>query len=153
MLHFSKKRAVIVGAIATLAIGGVAFAYFTNSGAGTGSATVGSSAAATVNQTNTLTALFPTTSQPVTVTVTNNGSGSQRITAVQLASITSDKPACDISLNATGSAFTMAPITIGETLAAGATSTPHSGTLTMNDTGANQDSCQGAALTLNYTSS
>src|SRR4051794_6023077 len=111
MLHFTKKRAVIGAAIATLAMGAVAFAYFTANGSGTGSATVGSATAPTVTQTNTLGDLFPTTSQQVDVTVTNGGSGSQRVAAVQLASITADAghPSCDVSLNAVGSAFSMSP--------------------------------------------
>jgi hypothetical protein len=152
MLHFTKKRVLVLGAVATLAMGGLAFAFFTNAGSGTGAATVGSSSAPTIQQTNTLAALFPTTSSPVDVTVKNTGSGSQHIDSVQLASITSDKPLCDVSLNTAGSAFTMDPITVNETLAAGATSGTHSGTLKMNDTGVSQDDCQGAALTLHFTS-
>lgn len=152
MLHFTKKRALVAAVVGSLVLSVGAFAYFTNTGSGTGSASVGSSDATTVTQIGTLGALYPTTSQPVSVTVTNPGSGSQHVGSVQLASITSNNALCDVSLNAPGAAFTMADISINETLAAHATSTTHSGTLRMNDTGANQDDCQGAALTLNFAS-
>lgn len=155
MLHFTKKRALVAAVVGSLVLSVGAFAYFTNTGSGTGSASVGSSDATTVTQIGTLAALYPTTSQPVSVTVTNPGSGSQHVGSVHLASITSDKGvACDVSLATSGvaTAFTMADITINETLAAGATSTIHSGTLAMNDTLVSQDGCQGAVLTLNFTS-
>lgn len=48
MLHFTKKRALMAGAVATLAMGGLAFAFFTSTGSGTGSASVGSSTGYTV---------------------------------------------------------------------------------------------------------
>jgi hypothetical protein len=154
MRHFTKKRAVILGVvIAALAISSVAFAYFTNGGSGNGSATVGTASTALITQTNTLAALYPATSRAVNLDIKNTGSGSQAVGAVHLDSITADAghASCDVSSSGANAAFTMADVTVGETLAAGAT-TSKSGSLAMNDTGTSQDSCQGATLTLHFSS-
>ncbi len=154
MFHFTKKRALVAGVVASLAIGTVAFAFFTNTGSGTGSATVGTSSATEITQTNSLAAFYPTTSQDVKVTVKNPGSGSQFVGDVKLASITADAAhgECDTSVSGTNAAFTMADIPVQATLAAGATSAEKTGSLKMNDTGVSQNNCQGATLTLNFTS-
>jgi hypothetical protein len=153
MRHFSKKRAAILGVVAAMAISAVAVAYFTNGGSGTGSATVGTSSAALITQTNTLSALYPATSQPVNLDIKNTGTGSQFVNKVHLDSITADAghASCDVSSSGANAAFTMADVTVGETIAAGAT-VSKSGSLAMNDTGVSQDSCQGATLTLTFSS-
>jgi hypothetical protein len=153
MRHLTKKRAVVLTVIAVMAFSAAAVAYFTSGGSGSGSATVGTASTATITQTNTLGALFPATSQPVNLDIKNTGTGSQFVNKVHLDSITADAAhaACDVSSSGANAAFTMADVTVGETLAAGAT-TSKSGTLTMNDTGVNQDSCQGATLTLTFSS-
>jgi hypothetical protein len=153
MRHFTKKRAVILGVIAAMAFSAVAVAYFTTGGSGSGSATVGSASTALITQTNTLGALYPVTSQAVNLDIKNTGSGSQFVSAVHLDSITADAghASCNVSSSGANAAFTMADVTVGETLAAGAT-TSKSGSLAMNDTGVSQDSCQGATLTLHFSS-
>ena len=91
----------------------------------------------------------------MSVLVTNPGSSAQVVGSIHLASITPDAghPTCDVSVGApaVNAAFTMADIPVNTNLAAGA-STTKTGSLQMNDTGVNQDSCQGATLTLNFTS-
>lgn len=60
MARFTKKtKIVIVTAALVIGIGGAAFAYWTQLGAGTGGAATGSTVALVVNQTNTVTGLFP----------------------------------------------------------------------------------------------
>lgn len=153
MRLFTKKRAVILGVVAAMAFSAAAVAYFTTGGSGSGSATVGTSSSALITQTNTLAALYPTTSQAVNLNIKNTGTGSQFVNKVHLESIAVDAthPTCDVSSSGANAAFTMADVTVGETLAAGAT-TSKSGSLAMNDTGVNQDSCQGATLTLTFSS-
>lgn len=153
MKLFTKKRALVLGLVASMTLGAVAFAYFTASGSGTGSASVGTSSTVLITQTNTLSALYPTTSQPVNLDIKNTGQGSQLVNDVSLVSIAADAahPTCDVSSNAAGAAFTMNDVPVDENLAAGAT-TSRSGTLSMNDTGVSQDSCQGATLTLTFAS-
>jgi hypothetical protein len=153
MKLFTKKRALVLGVVASMTLGAVAFAYFTANGSGTGSASVGSSAAVTITQTNTLAALYPTTAQAVNLDVKNNGSGSQYVGDVHLVSIAPDAghASCDTSSSGANAAFTMADVPVAATLAAGAT-TSKVGSLAMNDTGVSQDSCQGATLTLTFSS-
>jgi hypothetical protein len=153
MRHLTKKRAVILAVVAAMAFSAAAIAYFTGGGSGSGSATVGTSATALITQTNTLAALYPATSQPVNLDIKNTGTGSQFVDKVHLVSITADAghASCDVSSSGANAAFTMADVTVGETLAAGAT-TSKSGSLAMNDTGVSQDSCQGATLTLTFSS-
>ena len=153
MRHLTKKRAVILAVVAAMAFSAAAIAYFTAGGSGTGSATVGTSATALITQTNTLGGLYPATSQPVNLDIKNTGTGSQFVNAVHLASIAADSghASCDVSSSGANASFTMADVTVGQTLAAGAT-TSKSGSLAMNDTGVSQDSCQGATLTLTFSS-
>ena len=153
MRHLTKKRAVILAVVAAMAFSAAAIAYFTAGGSGTGSATVGTSATALITQTNTLSALYPSTSQTVNLDIKNTGTGSQFVNKVHLDSIAADAAhaSCDVSSSGANAAFTMADVTVGQTLAAGAT-VSKSGSLAMNDTGTSQDSCQGATLTLTFSS-
>ncbi|MEA2184468.1 MAG: hypothetical protein QOF69_3653, partial [Solirubrobacteraceae bacterium] len=43
MFHFTKKRAVVVAVVGSLALSIGAYAYFTSTGSGNGTATTGSS--------------------------------------------------------------------------------------------------------------
>jgi hypothetical protein len=154
MRFFTKKRAVILGIVAAMAFSAAAVAYFTTGGSGTGSATVGTSSSALITQTNTLAALYPAAgSQAVNLDIKNTGSGSQFVGAVHLVSIAADAghSSCDVSSSGVNAAFTMADVPVNATLAAGAT-TSKVGSLAMNDTGVSQDSCQGATLTLTFSS-
>ena len=153
MRKFPRKALVAGGLVATLAIGGVAFAFFSNSGIGTGSASVGQSSTVTIDGTITGT-LYPAGAPAaVSVDVTNPGSGSQYVGSVTLDSITTDSAhsGCDLSVSGSNAAFTMADISVAAPLAAG-TDTVKSGSLQMNDTGIPQDACQHAPLTLHFTS-
>jgi hypothetical protein len=151
---FTKKRVLTVLSIAgVLAVAGAAFAYFTASGSGTGSASVGSASNITLSGTITGT-LYPAGDPAsVSVDVTNPGSGSQHVGTVKLDSISADAghSTCDVSVGGTNPAFTMADIPVNQTLAGGG-STTVSGSLQMNDTGSSQNSCQGANLTLHFSS-
>jgi hypothetical protein len=153
---FGTKRAMVaVGLTAAVAVGlaGSAFAYFTASGSGSGSASVGSSSAITLDGTITGDLYPGGTAAGVSVLVTNPGSGSQHVGSVHLASIAADADhgACDTSITGAHPAFTMSDITVNQLLAGGATATVN-GSLQMNDTGASQNACQGAALTLTFSS-
>jgi hypothetical protein len=153
MRKFPRKALVAGGLVATLAIGGVALAFFTNSGIGTGSASVGSSSTVTLAGTITGT-LYPAgAAASVDVDVTNPGSGSQYVGSVTLDHITTDlaHASCDLSVSGLNPAFTMADIAVSTNLAAGA-DVVKSGSLQMNDTGVPQDACQHAPLTLHFTS-
>ena len=151
MTWTSKKRMLIaLAGVCALAMAGAAFAYFTSSGSGTGTATVGSSSTVTLHATIS-SSLYPGASSPVSLTVDNPSSGSQRVGTVSLTSISADAghASCSTVISGGNPDFTMAPVTVNHVYAPGngQTVTP-TGTLAMNETGVNQDACQGATLTL-----
>lgn len=155
LMTMKHRTAAALGIVAALTLGVGAFAYFTGSGSGTGTAAakVGSSAPTVTITGTTSGELYPGGAQAsVSIKVKNEGAQAARVENVSLASITTDEAhkECDTS---TGEkhAFTMASISINKTLKpneeVGAT-----GSLQMNDTGVSQNACQGAPLTLHFTS-
>jgi hypothetical protein len=85
MFHFTKKRAVVMAVVGSLALAVGAYAYFTSTGTGSGSATAGTSTPWTVaGSAATGDPLTPgaTTEQTMTYTVTNPGSGNQGLRKV-----------------------------------------------------------------------
>ena len=136
-----------------MAVAGAAIAYFTSSGSGTGTATVGTSSAVTINATIS-SSLYPGSSSPVSFTIDNPSSGTQRVGTITLASISVDgaHSACSTAISGGNPDFTMAAVTVNQVFPSGSgQSVTPTGTLSMNDTGVNQDACQGATLTLHLT--
>ncbi len=154
MKLITKRRAFFaLTAALVVAVAGGAYAYFTTSGSGTGTAAVGSSSAVTLHATVTG-SLYPGTSSPVSFTVDNPSSGKQRVGTITLASITVDAGHSECSTVITGGTpdFTMAAVAVNATFASGnAQAVTPTGSLSMNETGTNQDKCQGATLTLHLT--
>ncbi len=154
MRDFIKRRRVLaaVAGVALLVAAGGAYAYFTNTGGGTSAATVGTSTAIVIHGTSAST-LYPGTSSVVSFTLDNGSPGAQFVNKIHLASVAADAghPTCAVVLNTD---FSMPDVTVAHDFAAGSgqTVTP-TGTVTMADTGVSQDPCQGAALTLTFTTS
>jgi hypothetical protein len=152
MSFMTKSRALSAFAsICVLGIAAGAYAYFTTSGSGTGSASVGTGSAVTLHGT-VASSLYPGSSSSVSFTVDNPSSGAQRVNTISLASISADAghSGCGTVLGGGNPDFTMAPVAVNKTVAPGAgQAVSQTGTLTMNETGVNQDACQGATLTLN----
>lgn len=149
----TKRVLVALGCLCALAVAGVALAYFTSTGSGTGTATAGSSSSVTLHATIS-SSLFPGSSSPVTFTVDNPSSGVQRVGTVSLASITVDgaHSTCSTTITGGNPDFTMAAVPVNQVINPGnGQSVSATGTLTMNETGTNQDPCQGATLTLHLT--
>ena len=151
----------LVALMATLALGATAvagYAYFTSTGAGYGSATVGTSTAWDVD---TLTASgAPLTPdgpiQTVGYTVKNNSSGQQNLANVAIKVANSDGTpwtsvlgcsASDFSIGSQAAGATFNDVAQAANLAAGATATG-SVTIQMVDSGANQDACKDATVPL-----
>jgi hypothetical protein len=141
---FSRKKfAALAAGVCTLGLSVGAYAYFTAPGAGSASATVGTASGVELNGT-TSDALYPGgPGIDVAISVKNPGNGAQHVDTVTLDHL-------DTTAGCAASAFSMAPVSVDTTLAAGASTTVH-GTLVMADSG-NQDGCQGSALTLHLTS-
>jgi hypothetical protein len=151
-----RNRRVVIGlaGVCVVAIAAVAYAYFTSTGSGTATATVGTSSAVTIKGTVSGN-LYPGASSTVTLTVDNPSSGKQRVGTVSLEKITPDAGHSTCSVVTTGGNpdFTMADVVVNKTYGPGnGQAVTPTGTLTMNDTGINQDPCQGATLTLSLKS-
>ncbi|MBC7443758.1 MAG: hypothetical protein H7311_14780 [Ramlibacter sp.] len=126
--------------------GGGAFAYWSTTGAGTGS-----SVNASANGTVTLTATFPTGLTPggsrvVTFTGANPGTSSLQVGTIT--SLVSTAPVGCLAAD-----FTIPAVVSNTRVPAGATATAlGTGTLTFADTAVSQDACKGATVTLTLTS-
>lgn len=155
MNSLNRKRVIIgLAGVCVVAIAAVAYAYFTSTGSGTATATVGTSSAVTIKGTVSGN-LYPGSSSTVTLTVDNPSSGKQRVGTVSLEKITADAGHSTCSVVTTGGNpdFTMADVVVNKTYGPGnGQAVTPTGTLTMNDTGINQDPCQGATLTLSLKS-
>ncbi len=177
----SKKGVVLLATLVVAAAAAIgAYAYFTSTGHGTGSATVGSATNWTVGETGSPSGgpLYPDTGtypagpfsgahvQTDTYTVTNGGSGSQNLANVAISVANANgsawsaqadlsKPACtaaDFSVGGQAAGATWNDTTLAQDFAAGDS---HSSTVTveMVDNGANQDNCQGVTVPLYFSAS
>jgi len=173
MQYFNSTKGIVVLAALVVAIAGsvAAYAFFSTSGSGTATTSIGT--AGTISLAGTVTGTLYPAGAPasVSVLVTNNGSGAQAVGSVHLSSIQIDHSsstytsasgsqqtawdACDVSSSGGNPAFTMADVSVATTLTKSGTGGDHvtkTGSLQMNDTGVSQDNCQGAPLRLNFTS-
>lgn len=150
-MHLSRKVKVAVGAaVASLAITGAAFAYFTTSGSGTVAGAAGSSTPLTITGTSAST-LFPGTSSLVSFHVNNTSTGNQFVTNISLVSVTATgTPTAGDCLSAW---FVMTPVAANQDIDPGGEDILATGTITMTNLPlVNQDACKLATLTLNLTS-
>jgi hypothetical protein len=155
MSTFTRRRKVAAATIvALLAFAGAAFAYWTTTGSGTGSATTGASAAVTVTQTGSITGLVPGgAAQPVDFTITNPKTTKQFVTSVTY-SIASIKNGGGTAATGCSSAdFTLVqPTAINSDLIAGDTAfSPSHATIAMIDSATDQDGCQNVTVNLSFT--
>jgi hypothetical protein len=149
MPKFTRKTAVAVVAAAVIAIGGgVAFAYWSTTGSGTGSATNASSNGSVVLHATFANGLTPGASETVTYTADNAGTSSLQVgTITPTVSIDAAHSTCSAA------DFTIAPTTSNTTVPAGASGVAAgTGTLAFADTAVNQDGCKGAVVTLTLAS-
>jgi hypothetical protein len=171
MRRLRRKRtiAAVLFLAGVGAVGG--YAYFSASGSGTATATVGTSSALTLHGTASGT-LYPGLSTTVSFTADNPSSGSERIGTIHLASVV----ACDTAFvagacpsghevascesiddgsvgNAGASDFYMADVAANQNVASGnGQSITATGTLTMNNLATSQDTCKSTNLLLSLTS-
>jgi len=146
----SKRALVALGCVSALAVAAVAYAYFTSTGSGTATAKVGTSSPVTLKAT-VAGNLYPGASSQVTFTVDNPSSGAQRVGTITLTGITVDAghSTCSATIGGATPDFSMPAVTVNATFPSGnGQAVTPKGTLTMNDTGVNQNACQGAELTL-----
>jgi hypothetical protein len=154
MPKFTKKVAIGVSVAALVAVGGgTAFAYWTTTGHGSGSATTGTDTSWNVTsaaaQGSALTPGGPT--DTVAVTVKNLGSGVQHLNGVAVKIANSDGTDWSVTdCSALDYTVSITPVS-GDLAASGTKVTTAS--ITMNETGANQDGCKSLTVPLYFSAS
>lgn len=146
----TKKRFAVLGIVAILATAGIAVAYFTSTGSGTGSATVGSATAFKVTvSAATGGPLYPGSgSENLAYTVKNEGSGAQNINSTSAVVASKGGNITQSGVEVAGckaSWFTATDSSPAPVSLKGGESAPGSVEVTMQDSGTNQDACQGTS--------
>jgi hypothetical protein len=158
MKHTKRRIGIIATSVAAVLIGGgVAVAFWTTSGNGTGSAAVGTTGTVTIAQTNTVGGLYPGgPAQALQFSVTNNGSSPVVVSNVTVAidpatsNFTGTCTAGDFAL--TQGSATGQPVNPGAGNAVTQAVWGGGWSTAMLDSGSNQNDCKGATVGLKYTS-
>ncbi|HEX6357661.1 hypothetical protein [Actinophytocola sp.] len=167
MSKISKKaKFVVAGAVAlTMIGGGVAFAYWSTTGEGSGSATSSNGASdLTISQTNAPSGLAPSVA-PVDVTgsITNNAPNSAYVNqlTVEITGVDAGHPGCSAAdfglttgsspLSKLGATQTLTRPVTTELASGGSVSFPAFKIGFANDPSASQDACKGALPQLKFT--
>lgn len=150
MTRIPRKWAIAL-TVGTLFVGGAAFAYWTTTGAGTGSASTGTNAAVVVNQTSTVSGLAPgLAAQSLSGDFDNANAGPVYVAAVTATVTGTDKVGCDSTdYTIAGSATVNAQVPAGNGVGAWTGLTIQFN----NKTGANQDACKNAVVDIAYSAS
>lgn len=145
MARLTKKKYLAAGTtVAVIATGGIAFAYWTSTGTGNGTATTGTSSAwnVTVDSTD-LQDLTPGgATETVTFHVKNDNTGVQNLQNTVASVVSTSNAGCTAADFAVGTTS----IAYGD-VAAGAT-VDGTFTLQMINTASNQDACKGVTVNL-----
>jgi hypothetical protein len=145
--NLMKKRILVLGVVAVLAVAGIAVAYWTTTGSGEGSGAVASSNGTLTLHGNITSALTPGGSSPVTFTADNAGSSDLQVGTVK-AVVSIDEEHANAGCKA--SDFTIAATEEGQVIPAKSSGVAlsHNGTIEMADSAENQDACKGATISL-----
>ena len=149
-MRFTRKRRISLGAVALVAIAGLAYAYWTGTGSGTGTGTAGTGGTVTITGT-VAPGIAPGTNRAVSFTAANPSTSPIQVTTVHLESVAADAE----HATCTTADFTMVDVTENHEVPAGATvePLPTDGSLVYANTEVSQDACKGATLTLTLSSS
>jgi hypothetical protein len=149
---FSRKQKVvvasIVGAAVVVAGAGTAYAYWSANGTGTGNAALGSGTNDLQITNTTPTGLVPGGSYQVSGLITNvNTKTSEYVVTVSgVLSIDSAHALCSAS------DFSLSSAAVNKAVAANNGTQTFAATLSMTDTGVNQDACKGATVNIAWSS-
>ncbi len=143
-----KRTSAALGILLALVVAGGAFAYWTISGGGTGSATAGTvTSDLTVTQLSAVTGLYPGGS-PVALPVRISNANSA---PVKVGSLSAALDGSTLPTGCTVADFAVSGPVALNTMIGGSASLDNSGlTVQMVETGVNQDACKGATVTLQY---
>ena len=158
MRKYSKRKVAATIAITAILVGGggaAAIAYWSAGGAGSGTATTGTSTAVTAVQTSSIAGITPgSAAQTLTGNFTNTNSAATFVTSVtaSISLVTKAVGAPAGPCSAADYTLTGAVMPVGATVPVGVAQGSWTGaTLAFNNTAANQDGCKGATVTLAYT--
>ena len=152
-----RKGVALIALLATIALAGVATAYWTQGGSGTGSAATGTTANIVVNQTSSIAGLYPGgPAQTLSGNFDNPNPSSVFVANVTVvvdptwsSQADGTKPACSASDFVIGGAAS-----VNAQIAPGAGVGSWSGlTISMTNAGTNQDNCKNVVAPLLYTAS
>lgn len=154
-VKMNKKTVAILSAGLIVATAGGAYAYWTTSGSGTGSATTGTSTAVTLDQIGSITALTPgSPAQAVDFSITNPGTTNQYIASVAVSMTVTPgsiagQPPC------TNADFTLVQPTAsyGDLTPGLHNYSPSGASLALKNTALNQDNCKTATVSLTFNAS
>jgi hypothetical protein len=148
---FTKKRLVVLASVTSLALAAIAFAFFSSTGSGTGSAGVADPTTGLTLHGTITGSLGPGDSKDVALTADNSNSSAVRIASVNG---TVDVDDTHKTAGCAASNFTFTGATENQTIAGNSTGVAltNPGSVSMPVSGSSQDACKGATLTLNLTS-
>ncbi len=159
MQHKVKRKriaAVATGAALTFIVGGVAFAYWTTGGAGTGSAATGDVSNVTIVATSpAVTGLYPGgPAAPISGKFNNPNSGSVFVNQVTVAVDPAWKKTGGTLPDCTAADFTVVQpgATAAQIPAGNAQGSWTGASIALKNTGANQDNCKNATVALVFSS-
>lgn len=152
----NRRRKLLALCATLLVTAGVAYAYWTTTGSGTGSASTGNAAAITVNQTSTPSGLYPGgPTAALSGNFNNPNSGPAYVGSVDAAISSVTGPNIDGTHPCTASDYQLNgfPVSVNAQVAAGNGVGSWSGaSIQLLNSGSNQDGCKGATVNLSYTS-
>jgi hypothetical protein len=154
MRKLSKKAKFAVAGVTVAAVvgGGTAYAFWSTTGSGSGTAATSAGASSLlVTQTSAISGLAPgVAAQTISGTVKNTATNNAYVNSVtvSIASVTGGDGACSAA-DYTLSGGTMS---VAQDLAPGATANFTGATLAFNNTASNQDGCKNAIVGLAYAS-
>jgi hypothetical protein len=153
MARFTKKHYLAAGVAAAVVAAGVgtAYAYWTDSGSGSGSATTGTSSHFAVSVgTPTGDPLSPGgPTDHVTFTVTNNGSGNQKVSSATALVAKSDGSTWDSVSGCSAADYSITNLSLTPTdLASGGSVTGSFDIQMVDNLSASQDACKNATVPL-----
>jgi hypothetical protein len=157
MFKLTPKRRLAVVVVVVLATAGGAYAYWTAGGSGSGTATAkDTTQPLTVNQTTTLTAMYPGDSpQTISGNFDNPNSGPIRVASVaaSIDSVTKAQGAPAGTCDASDFTLANATMTVGAEVPSGSAKGSWTGATIQfnNKPSVNQDACKGATVRLAYT--
>lgn len=156
-MHQLTKKRIAIGTLGLLVVVGVAVAYFTTSGSGTGNAKVGTSEALTISAVS-ASELYPGTKSEVTFKVKNDSPGHQYVAKIQLKEVKaySDSGHLTPISGCKSEWFNMPEVTENRDVPGGGVETtlPVKGELEFeNKEAVSQDACKNAYLVAYFTSS